>query len=102
MEHHVHFWLKEERQNPEDRSTFESALAGLLEIPGIQRGIWGTPAPVEPRPVLDASWDYALSLVFETVLQHDVYQIHPDHKSFIESYREWWARVEVRDIQVGS
>ena len=32
MEHHVYFWLKDERQNSADRAEFEKALAGLFEM----------------------------------------------------------------------
>jgi hypothetical protein len=98
MEHHVYFWLNEERQNEADRAEFEAGLESLLTLEGVVRGVWGVPAPVAPRPVLDLSWDYALSLTFASVAAHDVYQVDPAHKAFIEAFKPWWAQVRVTDL----
>ena len=98
MEHHVYFWLKDERQNSADRAVFEMALAGFFEMDLVAGGRWAVPAKVEIRPVVDQSWDYALSMQFDTMEDHDAYQVHPDHKRFLESYREWWAKVLVMDL----
>lgn len=98
MEHHVYFWLKGERKNAEDRSSFENALAGLFEIEPVMGGRWAVPAKVEIRPVVDQSWDYALSMQFASLEDHNAYQVYPSHKSFIETYREWWAKVLVTDL----
>lgn len=67
MEHHVYFWLKEENKNAADRAAFEQGLEDLLKLPGLDRGLWGRPAAVEQRPVVDLSWDYALSMTFATI-----------------------------------
>ena len=99
MEHHVYFWLKEENQNAADRASFEQGLSDLLKIPGITRGLWGRPAAVNPRPVIDLSWDYSLSLSFASIADHDVYQDHPDHVRFIEGHKEKWASVKVMDME---
>lgn len=98
MEHHVYFWLKDERQNSSDRAEFEKALAGLFEMDLVAGGRWAVPAKVEIRPVVDQSWDYALSMQFASLEDHDAYQVHPSHKAFIEAYREWWAKVLVTDL----
>ena len=98
MDHHVYFWLKEEKNNAEDRGEFEKGLAALFEIGGIISGRWAIPAKVEQRPVVDQSWDYALTIQFETVEAHDVYQNHPDHQSFIGKFKDWWAQVQVKDL----
>lgn len=98
MEHHVYFWLKEERKNPADRAEFEKALALLIELPLVASGRWAVPAKVEIRPVVDQSWDYALSMCFASLEDHDAYQMDPDHSAFISSYKEWWAKVLVMDL----
>ena len=77
MEHHVYFWLKEECKNAADRASFEQGLSDLLKLPGLVRGLWGRPAAVMPRPVIDLSWDYALSMTFTDVAAQDAYQIDP-------------------------
>ena len=102
MEHHVYFWLKPEHKNDADRATFEAGLDELLKIPLITGGIWGTPAPVMERPVIDHSWDYATSVSFASVEDQNEYQSHPDHQVFIDRFKDWWESVQVRDLQPGS
>lgn len=94
MEHHVYFWLKEES----DRNDFEERLVELDRIEQIQRFHWGPPAPTEERPVSDQSWDYALSLNFATLEDHDAYQVHPLHDEFVEACKSMWTRVLVMDV----
>ena len=98
MEHHVYFWLKEENQNAADRAVFEQGLASLFEVDLVAGGRWAVPAKVMIRPVIDQSWDYALSMQFASVEQHDAYQVDPDHNVFINTFKEWWAKVLVMDL----
>lgn len=98
MDHHVYFWLKEDRKNPADLEAFEKALDALCNIPLMLGGRWAVPAAVTPRPVCDQSWDYALDMQFTSVEQHDLYQDHPDHHAFINTYKECWSRVLVTDL----
>lgn len=102
MEHHVYFWLKPEHRNDADRADFESGLAALLEIDLVAGGIWAIPAPVMERPVIDHSWDYALSMRFDSVENQDAYQSHPDHEVFVARFEGWWESVQVRDLLAGS
>ena len=62
MDHHVYFWLKEEYQNDVDRAIFEQGLAALFDINLVAGGRWAVPAKVVVRPVIDQSWDYALTM----------------------------------------
>jgi hypothetical protein len=98
MEHHVYFWLKEEHQNAADRAIFEQGLESLFEIPLVTGGRWAVPAKVMPRPVIDQSWDYALSMHFANVEDHDAYQVDPDHNVFVGTFKDWWAKVLVMDL----
>ncbi len=98
MEHHVYFWLKEENQNDADRAVFEQGLAALLEIGHVGGGCWAVPAKTAIRPVSDQSWDYALSMRFDSIEKHDAYQVDPDHDVFVGSFKDWWAQVQVRDL----
>lgn len=98
MEHHVYFWLKEEHQNEADRAAFEAGLASLLEIDLVAGGRWAVPAKVMERPVIDQSWDYALSMQFATIEDHDAYQTVPPHLDFIDTFKPWWAKVLVMDL----
>lgn len=98
MEHHVYFWLNEENKNEADRASFEKGLAALFEIGEVEGGCWSVPAEVELRPVVDQSWDYALSMRFKTLEDQFVYQDHPRHHEFLGSFKTWWAKVLVMDL----
>lgn len=98
MEHHVYFWLKEENKNEADRAVFEQGLASLFEIDLVAGGCWAVPAKVAPRPVLDQSWDYALSMRFAKIEDHDAYQSAPGHTAFLQTFKQWWAKVLVTDL----
>jgi hypothetical protein len=98
MDHHVYFWLKEERQNAADRAEFEKGLTALFEIQTVVGGRWAVPAKVTPRPVIDQSWDYAISMQFASVEDQDAYQVDPQHEAFIHAFKDWWSQVQVRDL----
>ena len=98
MEHHVYFWLKKEHQNEKDRATFEAGLDALFEIEAIQNAIWAIPAKTAVRPVTDNSWDYAINVQFASLDDHDVYQAHPLHDVFVADFKDWWEKVEVKDL----
>jgi hypothetical protein len=98
MEHHVYFWLKEEHKNEADRAVFEQGLESLFAIGLVAGGRWAVPAKVALRPVIDQSWDYALSMRFSNIEDHDAYQVDPDHHAFIDTFKEWWAKVLVMDL----
>jgi len=99
MEHHVYFWLKEEHRNEADRAEFEAGIRGLFSIPEVAGGLFGKPASVMERPVIDSTWDYATSMRFDTIEAQDAYQVHPDHDAFIAKFSSWWEKVQVRDLQ---
>jgi len=98
MEHHVYFWLDDSQQTPADRAAFEQGLAGLFEIDLVKGGRWAIPAKVMPRPVIDQSWDYALTMQFDSIEDHDAYQVHPDHQTFIDGHKHRWIKVLVMDL----
>lgn len=98
MEHHVYFWLNEDSQSDTERATFETGLAGLFEIDLVKGGRWSVPAKVMERPVIDQSWDYALSMQFDSIEDQNTYQDHPDHHAFINANKHRWAKVLVMDL----
>jgi len=98
MEHHVYFWLQDEFKTEAERSEFEKGLASLFGIDLVKGGKWSVPAKVMERPVVDQSWDYALSMQFDTVEDHDTYQVVPVHAAFIEANKHRWEKVLVMDL----
>jgi hypothetical protein len=94
--HHVFFWLK----NPDDTATRDALIEGVRAlgvIPGIRLLHVGVPAPVEARPVVDASYSVSELLAFDTVEDHNAYQAHPLHQAFIARFSPFWAKVVVYD-----
>ncbi|MFP6897050.1 MAG: Dabb family protein [Roseibacillus sp.] len=99
MEHHVYFWMKEERRNDDDLATFEAGMNKLAESAVLDSGRWGKPAETEERPVTDHSWDYGLSFKFATMDDHIKYQSDdPHHVEFVASFKDWWEKVLVMDL----
>jgi len=99
MEHHVYFWLKSDFQNDASRASFESGINTLCTSPFIGQHHWGKPAATADRPVTDHSWDYAISLKFANIDDHDSYQEgDPIHDAFIAGFKDRWAKVQIMDI----
>ena len=98
MIHTVFFWLKDGLSD-EQVTLFESELAKLPQIETVASGKIGKPAPTETRPVTDNSFSYHLSLTFDSIADHDAYQVHADHDAFIDSCKDLWARVVVYDSE---
>ena len=98
MQHHVYFTLKDEFRNNEGRARFEKALDFLAGISSIAKAGWGVPADTEVRPVSDRAWDYAIYFSFDSIEDHNAYQVDPDHVQFVEENKELWESLTVRDI----
>ncbi len=99
MEHHVYFWMKEERRSEADLAAFEEGMTKLTGSATLEGGIWGKPAATEERPVTDHSWDYGLSFRFATMEDHNAYQgDDPHHAEFVAAFKDWWAKVLVMDL----
>jgi hypothetical protein len=70
-----------------------------VRIAYLERGFVGTPAATERRPVTDHSFDYATSLHFRTMADHEFYQQGcPDHARFVAECKTCWERVVVYDV----
>ena len=96
--HTVFFWLNDSVSHA-DRLMFERELAALMKTPCVKTGYWGSPAAIPPRPVVDASYDYAITTVFATLADHDVYQTSdPVHKTFLANCKHLWKQVKVYDF----
>ena len=45
----------------------------------------------------DRDFDVALHIVFDSVANHDLYQVAPRHQEFIDANKELWSGVRVFD-----
>jgi hypothetical protein len=99
--HSAYFWLKKDL-TAADRAVFEEEVEKLARIPYLERGFAGKPAPTEERPVTDHSFDYATSLHFKTMEDHEFYQKEcPHHARFVSICRPFFDRVVVYDVSAG-
>lgn len=96
--HTVYFYLKPDL-SAEQRATFKNEVTRLGTIEDVKAFYVGTPAKVTARPVVDLSFSWSITCVFENVAQHDAYQSHPVHLEFIARCKDLWERVQVYDAQ---
>jgi len=93
--HHVLFWLKADTTD-EQKTAFLGGLKTLENIEGVKTFHVGTPSPIE-RAVVDTTYTFSLILFFEDLAAHDVYQVHPIHKAFLEEFRNLFEKVIIYD-----
>jgi hypothetical protein len=97
LSHHVLFWLKAEITE-EQKNAFRKSLETLKDVETVKGLYIGTPAPIE-RAVVDITYTFSLLLLFTDILGHDVYQIHPLHKAFLDEFRIFFEKVVIYDAQ---
>lgn len=97
ISHHVLFWLKADT-TAEQKNAFRNGLQTLENIEVVKTFHIGTPAPIE-RAVVDTTYTFSLVLFFEDLAAHDVYQVHPIHKAFLDEFRELFEKVIIYDAQ---
>lgn len=96
--HSVYFWLKKELKQG-DRNAFCEALEKLQGIETVQALYVGRPAGISNRPVVEGSYDFGLTVVFDDSSGHDVYQVHPLHQQFLSRFSSFWERIQVFDTE---
>ncbi|MDX1637708.1 MAG: Dabb family protein [Balneolaceae bacterium] len=93
--HTVYFWL--ENPNSEaDHEKLQEGLEMIADIDLIQQGFVGVPAPTD-REVIDSSYDFSITFIFEDMESEQAYQTHPTHLKFVEEYSHLWNKVVVYD-----
>lgn len=97
--HSVYFWLKENISETEEQD-FLNFFEELRKVPGVQTLQYGKPAPTNPRPVVDNSFQYNLLVTFQNMDDINTYETHPTHIAAAEQYSKYWTKVEVRDTIV--
>ena len=95
--HTVFFWL-EKNLSAEQRQAFYEGAKTLTEIQPSVAAYVGKPANTD-RPVIDRTYDYSLTCIFENKADQDAYQDDPVHLEFIDKHAKDWARVVVYDAE---
>jgi len=98
VRHNVYFWL-DPSLTDEQKTSFEGGLRALFVIDVVARGSFGKAAATPVLPVTQNSFDYALVLEFDSVEQHDAYQVHPDHDVFVKQFSASFKEVRIFDTQ---
>ena len=96
--HTVFFWLKKSAPKSARAALLKDCKA-YLKTPSVRRLWAGPPAPTPARPVINATYDVGITVVFDGLAGHDAYQEHPRHLKFIERNKQHWRKVAVYDVQ---
>ncbi len=96
--HTVVFWLKEDLSK-EQVAAFRGGLETLRSIVYAKAVYIGTPADTAADDaIVDRSYTYAATFLFNNVSDHDEYQVHPVHKRFLKNYGDFWSKILVYDF----
>jgi hypothetical protein len=96
LAHTVIFWLDQQLSDKQNRA-FEGGLSSLCKIGSVRQGVWGKPGSTVPRPVIDRTYSYAITVIFDDVRGHDEYQVDPIHKEFVDKFNTFWTRLTIYD-----
>lgn len=99
LQHNVYFYLNDD-VSEEEMEQFEEGLRELLDIESIYKSELGVPGSTEERDVTDHSFGYSIFTWFETMEDYRIYDEHPDHLEFIDTYSYLWADVKVYDSEI--
>ena len=95
--HTVVFWLRKDLTAAQREEFLKEGLESLRPIASVSALHVGSPAPIPPRPVVDASYDFAISVMFTDVAAHNSYQVDPLHTAFVARFKTYWERVQIYD-----
>jgi hypothetical protein len=95
--HTVFFWL-DPQLNAEQLAEFETRLSRLPTINAVKHGFIGKPSSTN-RPIIDRTYSWGLTLVFENLEKHDEYQVDPLHKEFVDNCNQMWIKVTIYDFE---
>jgi hypothetical protein len=94
--HTVFFWLKPDL-NEEEKAQFQAGVESLATIESMEQVLIGTPANTTKRPVIDDSYDCALTVILGDIDAHDLYQEDPIHLKFVEECAHLWEKAKIYD-----
>lgn len=73
------------------------AAKGLSRIETVKALYVGTPAAVKERPVTVNDYGLSLTVIFDSIADHDYYQDHDIHTEYTTRNGPLWSKVEVYD-----
>ena len=84
---------------PEQIEGVAEMARGLGKIETVKELYVGSPAPVPERPVCRNDYELAITALFDSVADHNIYQDHPLHVEYVTTNKPLWERVEVFDME---
>ena len=95
--HSVFFTLKEGTSD-DQKAAFIEQVKTLGSIDTVKSIHVGTPAATPDRPVIQKNYDVGLTVSFDSIDEHDVYQDAQAHLDFIENNKDLWESVVIYDV----
>ncbi|MDN3672959.1 Dabb family protein [Flavobacterium branchiarum] len=94
--HYLLFWLKPELTSTEVED-FQNFFEGLKKLPYVKNVRYGKPANSTPRPVMDNSFTYNVSMEFDSLQGLETYGKLPEHLELVAKYKPFFNRMAVHD-----
>ena len=83
----------------EQQTAFEADANALAKIETVSTLHIGRPASTLQRAVSQSDFDYKLTVIFDDIAGHDIYQDHAIHHEFIDRQKAFFATVRVFDSE---
>jgi hypothetical protein len=97
--HHVLFYMPASASDA-DKAKLLEGLTTMRSIPAIKLAHIGIPAGTT-RAVIDRQYTYSWLCFFESAADEEIYQQHPIHDAFRNTYAAYWEKVVIYD-SIGS
>lgn len=94
--HTVYFYLKP-NSSADEKTAFKKAVEGLGAVETVRAIYVGSPAATPDRPVIQKDYDVGLTVLFDSLEDHDIYQVHALHNDFIDKNKHLWEKVVIYD-----
>lgn len=98
LNHIVIFWLKNDLTEKQLKE-FRAGLETLKKIENVNALYVGMPTKTAKRPVIDNSYDIGVTVLFDSVEDHDKYQVNQIHTKFLEKFSSYWSRIVMYDFE---
>lgn len=93
--HQVFFWLHQPELDLQEQL---DAITALGKLEGVRDFSVGVPAQTPARDVVDHSYQISLTVYFDDLASHELYQKDQKHLDFIEKNKSKWRKVLVYDF----
>ena len=96
--HSVYFFLKETVSDTE-KPEFGKSVEALATIESVHAFFLGTPAATPDRPIIEKGYAFGMTILFQSMEDHNIYQDHPIHQAFIRNNKRLWEKVVIYDAE---